>query len=406
MSQKPRKKKLSTYLKELAFGAVMGLIIGLAISFIFALIGLDIEGLPLYAVILVFLAAICLSLPIHVTLHELGHVTLARLTGFRFAFISLFGLTWVNKKSGVQLRKNPNPFALGQAAMIPPANAGRGSYAFYLMGGVLFNSLFGLLMIWTGQMLPNIYLQSLTVMLGVLGLLIGLMNLWPYDQSDGQHLFKLLRRPKYAEEMGANLQATAILIDANSFDDVKELMTVDPHAPMTHLHNLTAVSLQASQAACQNDFYEASKLYRGLYEQKDELYHIQQFEIMLEYLFALLLSDPNHKHVYQIKKDKLVQQFWQNKRPLNYRVRAADAFYMRFDSVEANKHLMSGRALIDQQITDFDQVVERQLFNLLEERIASDDLEDLKLIPHEELLGHYHSETNSDTKTQGDDQHA
>lgn len=386
MHRKKKKNTLVKLLKDLAVGGVYGLIIGLIIGFVFEMIRLDINEFGFLEFMLLFSLSVLLALPIHVFLHELGHWCMGLLAGLQLQFFSLFGFTWVRKRNHFVLRKNWNPFALGQAFMTPKTSRPRWAYALYLLGGVLFNVLFSWMFIFTALKFENIYANAFLVIIGVLGIIMALMNLWPYDQSDGMHLKRLFQEDYYLPEFEKTCLASEALLDAEDFDDLKEWMTIDSHAPLTSMGNLMATTLSASQAECQNDFKKAARIYQAIYLQREDLSRNSQLAIMREYLFALLLSNPNHKHVYQIKKDEMMQHYWEARTPESYRVRAADAFYMRFDLQEAESLLDTGSRLIDSQIYDFDQKVERQLYEILSERVANENLDDLKLLPKEELI--------------------
>lgn len=385
--RKKEKFSIKKLLKELIFGSLVGLAVGLIISAVFISLQIDIKQMSFGHFMILFAVASVLSVPIHVILHELGHVFFGLIAGFKLRFITIFGLTWTKNEKGIATAKVWNPFALGQAGMTPKDERPKWAYALYLLGGVLFNVLWGLVFIGISIFNENIYLRIFLIIIAIVGIVIGLFNLWPIDQSDGMHLKRLWQEDSYHHELQQTLEYLDAMLDATDFSDLKPWMEIDSQAPLTSLNNLNAIVLQATQAACQGDFTRAGRIYRAIFEKKQDLNKIQQIEIMQEYLFALLMSDPNHKHVYQIKKDPLMQNFWETRTPTNYRMRAADAFYMRFEREKASELLATGAPLIARLLIPFDQQIERRMYDLVEERIENDSLEDLKLLPREELMG-------------------
>lgn len=385
--RKKRQFSITKILKELMFGSLAGLALGLIISAIFISLQININQIHFAHFMILFAVASVLAIPIHVILHELGHVFFGLIAGFKLRFITIFGVTWTKTEKGIETAKVWNPFALGQAGMTPKDERPKWAYALYFLGGVLFNVLWGLAFIGISIFNENFYLRIFLIIIAIIGVVIGSFNLWPADQSDGMHLKRLWGEEGYHHELQQTFECLDAMLDATDFSDLKLWMEIDSQAPLTSLNNLNAIALQATQAACQGDFTRAGRIYRAIFEKKQDLNKMQQIEIMQEYLFVLLMSDPNHKHVYQIKKDPLMQNFWETRTPTNYRVRAADAFYMRFEREKASELLATGTSLIGHLLIQFDQQIERRMYDLLAARIENDSLEDLKLLPREELMG-------------------
>lgn len=97
------------------------------------------------------------SLPLHVVLHELGHLLAGWLSGYEFIMFRLFNLVWIQTDEGLSCRKQHIPGLLGQALMIPPESSGTETPPFllYHLGGILMNGLTAGLFVLIGKYLAD-----------------------------------------------------------------------------------------------------------------------------------------------------------------------------------------------------------------------------------------------------------
>ncbi len=73
---------------------------------------------PLDLVIALIVAVI--SIPIHVLIHEAGHLLFGKLSGYRFLSFRLFSYMWVMDEERIRFKRLTTPGIIGQCLMIPP----------------------------------------------------------------------------------------------------------------------------------------------------------------------------------------------------------------------------------------------------------------------------------------------
>lgn len=94
-------------------------------------------------------------------------------------------------------------------------------------------------------------------------------------------------------------------------------------------------------------------------------------EMNMSYLFTLLLTDPTHPDVEEIKKSKYYKTYQKLKQVDSYRLLAAEAMYLDRDFSEAAKLLTKGEAEIQFTPTVSDEQLERQLYQYLRNELTS-----------------------------------
>lgn len=61
-----------------------------------------------------------ISFPLHILLHEFGHVLGRLISGYDFIMFRIFSTVWITTPAGLSKRKEYIPGVLGQALMVPP----------------------------------------------------------------------------------------------------------------------------------------------------------------------------------------------------------------------------------------------------------------------------------------------
>lgn len=387
MRKRSQSSKFKSGLKTFFVTLVIGIGLGLLGSLALNLFDINLNHATLGVLMIVFGLSVILSLVIHVLIHELGHFIAGKIVGFDIYWFNIFGIMLYRKDDGFELTRYGNPFMLGYTLMTPKKDqAGKSDLIFYMLGGVISNLIFSALAFLISFMTSSNLLGFSLVIFAIIGLVFFVVNLLPHEGHDGSHVRKLLQSDDYVKELYKSLKCSEAIALSESFDDLHSFMALDSKLPLTSLTNYQALCLRANELSYQEEFQKALRIYQALYYRKDDLSPLQQMDIIYEYLYHLYLTFPQHKDIYRLKKEKLLQTYWDLDNALVIRVRTADAFYHRFDREAAEKLLKEGYARIAQSPSLLDRKLEYQHYDYLEKQLDTFDLDSIDLMPHDKLL--------------------
>ncbi len=200
--KKISKKSKITYIANLLFGVVLGILI--------VVIGaiLDTKGILEFDRYIEYLVWGFLSFFIffvlQIIIHEAGHLVFGLLSGYRFLSFRIFSLTFIKKDGRIQRRKFSIAGTLGQCLMYPPKIQPDGSLPckLYNLGGGLANlitlSPFLIFAIYANKGLTRTILISFFIS----GILLAASNLIPMEfgiHNDGMNLVSLNKGKSYQE---------------------------------------------------------------------------------------------------------------------------------------------------------------------------------------------------------------
>lgn len=168
------------------------------------------------AVILLFLLFISMFLAIHI--HELGHLLVGKLLGFRLHSFRVVMFAWQMENGRLRFALIPNRGYGGLCAMIPVRRTDQRAFAYYALGGILLNSVTG-----AGALLLLLFREGwsdimtlLLAIFGVLSLALACLNLLPFlsagQPTDGMIFFSILRKRPLAKKLHRNSLASQMLL--------------------------------------------------------------------------------------------------------------------------------------------------------------------------------------------------
>ena len=325
--------------------------------------------------ILILVAAFILSLPIHVILHEVGHLIGGKLSGYDFIMFRLFNTIWIKTDDGISRRRQVVQGILGQALMAPPEDEENPPFLIYHLGGVIVNLLTAILLLIIANTLTSSLLQMILVVSAFSALLLFVLNIVPMKPNDGYNIVHQIKNPEATTEMTNVLRLYAEMVKGKPFSEIQHAIYIDKIGSFTEPNNVTLYTYKAAAYFEQLDFQGAREIYADLWEERSALLEMHKPDVFLNYLFSLLMTDPFHPDVATIKEMKIYKNFHTMKVADTLRVFAAEAIYIEGDFAKAKAYLVEGRPMIDKAPTITEENLEHLLYDHLEREIARLEIE-------------------------------
>ena len=204
---------------------------------------------------------------LQVFLHEAGHLVFGWISGYRFVSFRVGSLMLIRQGDRLALRRLVIPGTGGQCLMAPPEMVdGRFPARLYNLGGGLFNLVSAALLLGL-RSLPglNPQISLLLFIAGLLGLVIGLVNLIPIKtrmlSNDGHNALTLEQHPEALRALWLQLTINARLAEGQRLRDMPEdwfaLPDEDSHQDT---HTAAIAVIAANRLMDQERFMEADAL--------------------------------------------------------------------------------------------------------------------------------------------------
>lgn len=319
-------------------------------------------------IILGFLVFI-LSIPLHIVLHEAGHLIGGLLSGYQFIMFRLFHTVWIKTNEGISRRKQVVQGLLGQALMAPPENEENPPFLLYHSSGLIVNLATALLMFYAGWVISNPSVAFLLFLSGGVAFFLFITNIIPMKGNDGYNIVQHYKRPETLAETTNILHLYGGMVRGESFVNLQRYITLDSPKSFENPNTVTFYTAQAAAAFEQYDFNEACKIYQDLWRNRTQLMDLHKPEIYFNYLFCLFLTEPAHEDILKIKETTIYKNYLKMKAADTFKVRAAEAIYAEEDVDKATILLDEGEKLIATAPTISEEKLERHLYAYLREEI-------------------------------------
>ncbi|MGB4588191.1 MAG: M50 family metallopeptidase [Clostridiaceae bacterium] len=229
-----RKKKRVLGVIYLAICIALGILLGY-LPERYGLVFKPFEGIS-FSDIVLMLIQIYVGIFLLVNIHELGHFLMGKLMGYRLLMIraGIFSLQRENDKLKLNLVKNVGYGGL--CAMIPPNGSTLNQYALYSSGGILFNLIFGIMLI---IIVPYFNLSEVyfipSMLTGYISIFFSIINAIPYlsmnQPTDGMVILSILKKAPIAERFYRNNLVSKQIMEGKRPKDL-ELKDLDDHDPI------------------------------------------------------------------------------------------------------------------------------------------------------------------------------
>lgn len=311
-----------------------------------------------------------ISFPLHIVLHEIGHLVAGLFSGYQFIMFRLFNWVWIKTENGVSKRKQSIQGLLGQALMTPPENVDEPPMLLYHSGGLIVNFFSALLLIGVGLKSSNPRVTLLLFISGLVALLLFILNIVPQKGTDGYNISQIRKRPEALVEMTNILRLYGGMVRGESFVDLKRYIPENLPRSFEDPNTVTLYTALAAAYFEEGDFDRASQIYRELWLKRKQLIHLHKPEVYITYLFSLLLTDPKHPDIRMIKNNEIYKNSIENKAADIYKIQAAEAIYLEKDYKKAKGLLDEGKPLLATAPTVSEENLERQFYSYLRDEIS------------------------------------
>lgn len=193
------------------------------------------EGISYFDIPLI-LIQIYIGIFILVNIHELGHFIMGKIMGYRLLMIraGIFSLQRENEKLKLNIVKNVGYGGL--CAMIPHNGSTLNQYAIYSSGGILFNLIFGIKIIYIVPLLNLRPVFSFPLLLiGFISIFFSIINAIPFisvnQPTDGMVILSILKKSPMALRFYRNNLISKQIMEGKRPKEI-ELMEVDCTDPI------------------------------------------------------------------------------------------------------------------------------------------------------------------------------
>lgn len=310
---------------------------------------------------------ILVSIPIHVLLHEVGHLLAGLISGYEFIMFRLFNYLWIKTDKGLSRRKQYIPGVLGQALMVPPDKNGndRPPFLLYHLGGLLLNSLTAIFFVVFGKSSADPFTRYFFYLSAMTALILLITNLLPFKGTDGYNIRNYLKNPDQEDEIVKILYLYRDMVRGLSFNEIQESITFDEMHDFKNPNTVTFFGLQAAAYLETYDLEKANEKYRILWEHIDLLFEAHKMDVSMNYLFTLLLTDPTHPDVKNIQQSSFYKSYLKIQQVDSFRIFAAEALYLDADYEKALEFLKKAEKEILFAPTVSDERLEQLLYKYL-----------------------------------------
>jgi len=300
-------KLLKTVLKSVA-----GLVIGFCVGFIpvmlvvvlftdktfadfrAALLSLNVgEGVT---AALVGVASMLVSIPVLVTIHELGHLVCGLLTGYRFVSFRIFNLTFIRESGRLRIKRFAVAGTGGQCLMSPPdLPLEKIPVGLYNAGGIIANLLVLAVVVpllWC-DLTPFMY--EFTAVFIIIDVIMILMNGIPVRNgkitNDAGNILLLGSNLRAKRAVMTQLRANAMIQNGVRPKDMPDgwFHTVE-EIDYRNALEVSVPMMSASRLVDMQEWEAAYDAFEELYRHKSEIMPLYVLEIKCELLFLALIT--------------------------------------------------------------------------------------------------------------------
>lgn len=160
-----------------------------------------------------------------ILIHELGHLIMGLVSGYRLLYVEVFGLS-LEKKDGAYGFKHMRKAALGQCLMYHEDL--EKCPILLILGGMVFNLIFGSVLILLSLFGEDLYFAVKLYFLaeGLANMSLVLMNIFGSSVSDGRTLKEVLCSKKQARIYNGILLMYKYLYSGAGYKDIPDVVTL------------------------------------------------------------------------------------------------------------------------------------------------------------------------------------
>lgn len=299
----------SKKIREGLFGGLLGVISVIPFLFSMSKILDKIALLDIFWIIIILI----LSFVVIIFIHELGHLVMGLLTGYKFVSFRMFRLHIQKEEGKYKIYNKGIPGTLGQCLMLPPKGKEVPIF-WYNFGGVLFNlitALISIIVIFTSS---SYWVLVTANIMFTLSLILGISNWMIADgvPNDGANYKSCKKYPESRLSFYYVTYINALLTQGKRLTeiDLSELSNID--FKVSEAVQLNALTFVSSQKQFLNDLEGYKNLMAKAHEETKGKVGIIDNIINTEYYFMMLVNDYESSHLYKTKEVTMIMQQMKN----------------------------------------------------------------------------------------------
>lgn len=248
---------------------------------------------------LVGVVSMLVSIPVLVTIHELGHLACGLFTGYRFVSFRIFNITFIRIDGRLKIKRFAVAGTGGQCLMLPPnLPVEKIPVGLYNAGGVIANLLVLAAvspLLWC-DLTPVIY-EFVTVFI-IVDIIIILMNGIPVRNckitNDAGNILLLRSNMRAKRAVMNQLRANAMIQNGVRPKDMpEEWFRTEADIDYGNALEVSVPLMGASRLVDMEQWEAAYDALEALYSHKSEIMPLYVLEIKCELLFVALITERN-----------------------------------------------------------------------------------------------------------------
>lgn len=355
-------KRIINFLVYIILGAIVGFFVGNYAGRVIS--QQESPNVPL------IILALVLGVVIQIIVHEAGHLIFGLLTGYKFVSFRVFDFKLEKDDNNkFKLRLQHMRGTLGQCLMKPPKyEEGKFPYKLYLVGGVLGNLIFSVA-IWF--IYPTIY----TLMIAIVGLVLGVSNAIPSGFNDGM-TYKLSTQDetnKYVLYLTlvvnyyASIGKSYIEEHPEELEKIKNLKIEKP--------NYNTDALKLIEYDYYQEQFEFEKAYYGLlqfYKENPDMILPYKIEVSKLLIFFMCLLDKENPLLEELINDSFTKSSLKTNAPQNKTINALIEWKVNNNPEKALELLEEGRKILDKCPNLRAQIMEEKYISYIKDLIMKE----------------------------------
>lgn len=222
--------------KKRLSGAVPGLLIlalfaflGFAVGYFAAGVS-DESGMPPVAAPCICIAALVVSMYLHIVLHEGGHLIMGLASGYRFVSFRIGSFVWIRQGETIVRKKFSMPGTAGQCLLDPPDLDEKDEMPclLYNLGGGLSNLFFAGLAILAVGIAENSIVKMVLFSFAAVGVYLAVMNLVPLKiggiANDGYNIRSFRKNKAGVKALFLQLRINRLQTDGLRLSEIPEAL--------------------------------------------------------------------------------------------------------------------------------------------------------------------------------------
>ena len=246
--------------------------------------------------LLLLFAGVYLSMLIHITLHEAGHMVFGLMTGYKFVSFRIGSFVLQRTQEGkYTFGHSPLPGAAGQCLMSPPElKNGKIPFALYNLGGVIMNGLVSLIALAAATACEAPAAAALLKICALVGLILGAMNGIPLRlgaaDNDGYNILSMKRSGEAVRSLWVQLK----IAEQNAWgvrlkDMPEEWFTMPPRTEMKNSLCAALAVFHCSRLMDELKFGEARTAMKNVFRMKHGMVGLHAASMKIDMVCCALM---------------------------------------------------------------------------------------------------------------------